>query len=192
MGIEPGQVMVLFVGQAIPRKGIPVLIEAAGRAASRAPSVRVLFACLCPDEESREYLRRLIEEARSLHEGDRLRFLNAPGNIEELYVASDIVCVPSLSEPFGRVAVEAMLAERPVVFSNVGGLRETGVDGVTGIAVPPGDTEALALAIVRLAQDPDRRRRLGMQGRAHALRMFLTNRVVDDILGVYRMCSPPF
>jgi glycosyltransferase involved in cell wall biosynthesis len=91
--------------------------------------------------------------------------------------------VPSVwSEPMGLVAVEAMLAGRPVVASDVGGLRDLIRPGVTGLVVPPGDPSALAAALDRLLDDPDARRRMGEAGRRHA-RQFeaavLTPRVVE-------------
>ena len=70
----------------------------------------------------------------------------------------------------GLVAIEAMLVRRPVVASDVGGLRDTVDPGVTGLRVPPGDPGALASALDRLLDDPGLRQRMGETGRARALR----------------------
>lgn len=72
-----------------------------------------------------------------------------------------VVLVPSRNEPFGLVAVEAMAAGRPVVASDVGGLREIVRDGVDGVLVPAEDPEALADAVQALLLDTSRRERLG-------------------------------
>ena len=83
------------------------------------------------------------------------------------YAEASIVAVPSIwEEPFGLVAVEAMAAGRPVVASAVGGLRDSVVDGVTGVLVPPDDPEALARALDTLLDDPARCAAMGTAGRA--------------------------
>jgi glycosyltransferase involved in cell wall biosynthesis len=68
--------------------------------------------------------------------------------------------------------LEAMATELPVVASSVGGLAELVVDGETGILVPPGDSRALAVALGRLIEDRELRRRLGAAGRARAEALF--------------------
>jgi glycosyltransferase involved in cell wall biosynthesis len=85
---------------------------------------------------------------------------------------ADVVLVPSRVEPFGLVAVEALLLGRAVVASRVGGLREIVQDGVTGLLVEPDDPQALADAIVGLLADPDRLTALGQAGRADARARF--------------------
>ena len=97
-----------------------------------------------------------------------------------------VAVVPSVwNEPMGRVAVEAMLAGRAVVASDVGGLREIITHGVTGLTVPPGDPGALAVALDGLLDDPERRRRLGEAARLHA-RRFEAAVVVPQIVKVFQ------
>jgi glycosyltransferase involved in cell wall biosynthesis len=88
------------------------------------------------------------------------------GRLGDLYLSSDAVVVPSLYEPFGLVALEAMASGVPVVASDTGGLRELVEDEVTGLRFPPGDHAALARTVVRVLLDPDLARRLGREGRA--------------------------
>jgi glycosyltransferase involved in cell wall biosynthesis len=86
------------------------------------------------------------------------------------YAAADIVAVPSLdARACGSLsAAEASATGRPVVASRVGGVPEFVVDGTTGLLVPPGDADALAAALDRLATAPDEARRLGAAGRGFA------------------------
>ena len=106
---------------------------------------------------------------------------DAPGFLSEL----DIVVVPSLSEAFGLVAVEASLLGKPVVASNVGGLREIVDHGVTGLLVSPGDPEALADAIERLLGDPAGADAMGAAGRASALDRFGIERTRSELAALY-------
>ena len=73
------------------------------------------------------------------------------------------------SENFGTVLIEAMACGRPVVSTNVGGLRWTVRDGVDGLLVPPNDTEALATACVALLSDVELANRMGAAGRDAAV-----------------------
>ena len=104
------------------------------------------------------------------------------------YHGCSVVVLPSLteSESFGITLVEAMACGRPVVGSDVGGIRFVVRDGVDGLLAPPGDPGALARTLVRLLADPDLRERLGRAGRAEAERRWdwrhSTGRLLD-ILG---------
>jgi glycosyltransferase involved in cell wall biosynthesis len=84
----------------------------------------------------------------------------------------------------GQVAVEAMLAERPVVASDVGGLRDIVVNEETGIRVPPRDPAALAEAIDRLLEDPALRKQMGIAGREKAMR-YTSQVVVPEVLAIF-------
>jgi glycosyltransferase involved in cell wall biosynthesis len=84
----------------------------------------------------------------------------------------------------GQVAVEAMLAERPVVASDVGGLRDIVAGGETGLRVPPREPAALAEAIDTLLDDPARCRRMGLLGRQRAMR-YTSQVVVPEVLRVF-------
>jgi glycosyltransferase involved in cell wall biosynthesis len=101
-------------------------------------------------------------------------------DLAELYSRADICVVPSLwAEPFGMVAVEAMASGRPVVASDIGGLADSVVDGVTGFLVPPGDAEALAGKLRTLLDDADLRAGMGKRGRLRVEQNFYWPRIVE-------------
>ena len=101
--------------------------------------------------------------------------------------ALDVVVHASTEpEPFGLVIAEAMACARPVVVSVAGGAGEIVEDGVDALAVPPGDAEALAVAIRRLAEDAGLRARLGAAGRARAERDFDRGRLAREVAPLYR------
>lgn len=95
----------------------------------------------------------------------RVKFVGKQSNVLPWFLAADIALMPSLTEPFGLVAAEAMACGRPVIASRVGGLQEVVLDRQTGLLVPPGEVIALAKAIKSLIDDPGRAREMGRRGR---------------------------
>ena len=115
-----------------------------------------------------------------------VRFLGGrQGLVEETLGAADLVVVPSLSEGFGLVALEAMAAGRPCVASQTGGLPEIVADEDSGILVPSGDVDALTGALDRLVSDPALRARMGRRGRAIVEERFDIRVRVRQIIRVY-------
>jgi len=93
-----------------------------------------------------------------------------PSQLAEIYRKADICVVPSIwPEPQGIVAVEAMASGKPLVASDIGGLKEVVRDGVSGLLFTPGDPEDLAYKLARLIDEPELRRKLGKQGREEAV-----------------------
>jgi glycosyltransferase involved in cell wall biosynthesis len=97
----------------------------------------------------------------------------------------DIVVLPSLSEGLPMVALEAMSLGRPIVATQVGGIPEIVVDGVTGVLVPPGDHRALATAIGSLLSDTERARALGHAGQTRVQGLFAVESMVAGYLALY-------
>lgn len=95
------------------------------------------------------------ELCRQLNLCDEIRFLGKQDAIEELLAVSDLFIMPSGKESFGLAALEAMACEVPVISSNVGGLPELNVHGVTGYLSEVGDVEDMARNAIRLLQDPE-------------------------------------
>ena len=97
----------------------------------------------------------------------------------------DVFVLPSLGEHFGRVIVEAMAMEKPVVATGAGGVPEIVGHGITGLLVPPADPAALAAAILSLLEDPVRAVRLGAAGRRRAVSDFSLSGHVAAIERLY-------
>jgi glycosyltransferase involved in cell wall biosynthesis len=107
--------------------------------------------------------------------------------LQGLYRRAAVVACPSRREGFGVACLEAMAHARPVVATNVGGLRDLVVDGETGLVVPPRDPAALRAALRRLLSDDELRRRLGAAGRERARDRFSWDAVTDATVAAYRM-----
>lgn len=157
-----GRPAVGAVGRLVREKGFDVLVRAL-------PELPGATAVLVGDGPERGPLERLAAE---LGVGDRLVVTGWEREPRRLLPAFDILAAPSRFEGFGIAIVEAMLAERAVVASRVGGIPEVVADGETGVLVPAGDPAALAGALRGLLDDPERRRRLGERGRGEALERF--------------------
>ena len=168
----------LAVGRQIPIKGFDVLLDAFELARGELPG---LTLDLAGDGPERGPL--------CAHAGAGVTFLGHVSPVGPEIERAAIVVVPSLGEGFGMVALEAMERGRAVIASDVGGLPEIVIDGQTGLLVPPGDAAALARAIVELAGDLDRARRMGEAGRRRALEVFPQERCVERTEAVYRAAS---
>ncbi len=143
----------------VPRKRLDLLL----RAAARIDASRVL---LIGDGEQRQALEGL---AGDLDLAGRVTFVTDAPDARALLPRMDLFVLPSRDEGFPLSIVEAMLAAVPVVATDVGGVAEAVLDGVTGLVVPPDDLDALTAAIGSLLADPSRRRALGQAGRRRAL-----------------------
>ncbi len=155
-------------------KGYDVLVRAL-------PALPHVTAVLVGDGEARPRLERL---ARELGVMERL-VITGWENCARAYLATfDVFVLPSRFEAFGLSILEAMLAELPVVASNVGGIPELVVHGDTGLLVPPDDAEALAEAI-REALEPETAARLGRQGRERAVARFGVDAMVHAYEALY-------
>ena len=175
------KVTVTIAARLIEGKGHEHLLDALHAAMPAAPHLTLLVAGDGP-------LRPQLEaQARSLPE-DTVRFLGFIDDTRGLIGASDVVVfptLPSLGEGFGLTALEAMAAGVPVVASDVGALPEVVADGRTGLIVPGGDIPTLAQALIRLANGPVERRRLGTAGLARARERFSLDVMVEATLAVY-------
>jgi glycosyltransferase involved in cell wall biosynthesis len=161
---------VVLVGRLSPRKGTDVALEAVAllRQAGRDVRLTLCGSVFAGYEWFEEQLRARAEEP------DLAGSVELVGYADpwEWFARANVVVVPSRVEPFGNVAVQAMLAGRPVVASRTQGLAEIVRDGETGLLVPPDDPVALAGALAELLGDPARAAALAESGRRDAAERF--------------------
>jgi glycogen synthase len=153
----------LYVGRIDERKGIGTLV----RALARLPAAATLEVVGRGDDTYAAELRVLAE---SLGIGERITYhVVDRRELAARYAGADVVVFPSeWDEPFGLVPVEAMACGAPVVATGTGGSGEFLIDGVNAVLYPPGDVDALVLAIQRVQADEHLRRRLAQGGAATA------------------------
>ncbi|EWS99828.1 D-inositol 3-phosphate glycosyltransferase [Intrasporangium oryzae NRRL B-24470] len=180
--------LLLFVGRIQPLKAPDVLLRAAHELIRRDPTRRRTLSVAVLGGPSGSGLTRpheLEDLAAALGIADVVRFVPPVPRpvLAQWYRAADLVVVPSYSESFGLVAIEAQACGTPVVAADVGGLP-TAV-GDAGVLVQGHATADWADAIGGLLADPDRRRALGDAARAHA-QQFGWGATTDRLLAVYR------
>ena len=115
----------------------------------------------------------------------RVEFLGARDDVDSILARSHIFVLPSNWEGFPLTILEAMRAGLPVIASDVGGVREAVVDGVTGYLVPRDDVHALAARLRRLICDHELRAKLGQRARDMFLSEFVDATMFDKVQAVY-------
>ena len=173
LGIDQDAHVVLFVGRIQPLKAPDVLIRAVAALTDRDPARRARLRLIIigsPSGPDSEWSATLAPLARDLGIGDLVAFRphSVRADLFRWYCASDVVGVPSYNESFGLVALEAQACGRPVVATDVGGLRHTVRDGLTGRLVPTPDVAAWAGALGAVLDDEGERLRMGARAAAHA------------------------
>jgi glycosyltransferase involved in cell wall biosynthesis len=132
------------------------------------------------------YVQQLHQQVAELGLNDRVKFLGFRRDIPQLMAACDLVTHTSTApEPFGRVIVEAMLCQTPVIATAAGGAIELVNDGQTGWLVPPGEPLKLGKAIQYCYKNPQVAFQIASQGQSIARQRFnvdQTNQQMDDLL----------
>ncbi len=178
--------LVVFVGRLQPFKGTDVAVHALAQLKRIVPDAQLAIVGGDSPRGSRGERMRLGLQARRLGVSDRLHLLEpvTHNELPDLYRAADVVVVPSASESFGLVALEAQACGTPVVATAVGGLRITVRDGETGYLVGQRDAKAFAAALSRVLSDPVARDRLG-ENAVRLARGFPWARTADGILDAF-------
>jgi glycosyltransferase involved in cell wall biosynthesis len=196
---EPGPVVRVGIVATYARwKGQDLFLEAAARALAAKAQVRlrifVIGGPIYRTTGSQFTTDELRARASDLGIADRVGFVGVLEDVAEAYRALDIVVHASTRpEPFGLTIVEAMACARPVIVAQEGGAAELFTHDSDAFGVPPRDAEALARAILTLADDPARRARLGEHARQTVLERFTRERLGRQALATYRRlaASPP-
>ena len=182
---EPGPPVIAVLGRISGWKGQEVLVRALAEPELTARGAVALIAgAAWPGAEERtEAVRRL---ARALAVEHRVHFVGFRDDVENVYGAADIVCVPSTApDPLPGAAIEAAAAGCTVVASALGGLPEIIRDGITGRLITPGDPAALARTAAALLDDPALRARLGASAAADVRERFAPSRLLAAIQALY-------
>lgn len=178
-GIQPGEKAACCVARLARQKGQDVLIRALAVLAARGRRVRALLA---GDGEDLETLKSLAGELGVAH---LVSFLGRRSDVGSVLAASDIYAAPSRWEGLGISLGEAMLAGLPCVGTAIPGHADILHDGLTGLAVPPEDPEALAAAMARLLDEPALAARLAAAGRKLIEDKFSTAAMAEKYERVY-------
>jgi len=186
-GLKDEDVMVLFLGRLVWVKGVDKLIAAMPQVLQKIPNAKLVIVGL---GDMREYLERMVQNLK-LQDVVKFRFEFIPEE-ERIahYAACDVAVFPSVYEPFGIVALEAMSMQKPVVVgaSGISGMREVVVptgQEQCGFHVNPNDPQDIAWGIASAVEDPQRKLQLGQNGRKKVIQEFSWDVIAKKTIQVY-------
>ncbi len=162
----PEERLVLLIGRLVYEKGFQLALEAMPKVIEAVPGTRFLVAGSGTHEEE---LKRQAEELGLMEHGTFLGWIG-DDVLHSLYAIADLTVVPSIYEPFGLVALEAMASGCPCIVADTGGLREVVPHEEAGLRFRARDPEALAEVAIRVLSDPELEARLIAEAKEHVLR----------------------
>jgi glycogen(starch) synthase len=178
---RPDEKLVLLVGRLVYEKGFQLALEAMPGVIERLPNTRFLVAGSGTHETE---LRRQASELGLMEHGTFLGWIG-DDVLHSLYPIADVCVIPSIYEPFGLVALEAMASGCPCLVADTGGLREVVPHEEAGLRFRARDPEALAEMAIRVLADESLGRRLVSEGLEH-IRRFDWGDVAEQTAAVYR------
>lgn len=187
LGIPQDHVVLAYVGRLERRKGVDILAEAFARLAPRLPYLHLILAGGDTETLDGSAWEAVLRMSRAAGVDARVHWL---GNVDserlpDVYAASDALVAPSRMEPFGMVYLEAMACGLPVIGTLAGGVPEIVQSERHGYLVLPGSVESLLVAMMALATDEGRRRRMGREARRHVEACFDQRRIARLTVEAY-------
>lgn len=184
----PEEKIVLFVGRMVREKGAQILIDAAPRVLAGWRNTRFIIV-------GGGWTGHLASQAAARGVAHRVNFAGfvSEADLCRLYAVADVAVFPSLYEPFGIVALEAMAAGVPVITSDIGGFREVVKTGVTGLHTWANNADSLAWGILEVLRKPEEAAQRARNARREVKLRFSWESVAEQTLGIYRdaLSTPP-
>lgn len=178
----PEEKVVLFVGRLVYEKGVHVLVNAIPKILEKVNAKFVIVGNGYMKDTLLEHIKRMGFAHKVLFTG----FVDNE-TLRNIQKCADVCVVPSLFEPFGIVALEAMAAKTPVIVSDTGGLSEIVEHDVTGVKVYPGDPDSLAWGVLRVLLDDAYANRLRENAYRVVLERFNWEKISQQTRNVYEL-----
>lgn len=191
LGLDPNEYIVLQLGRMVPRKGVENAIRGLAHLVNQCHvPARLLIVgggSETPDPKITPEIGRLQAIAEREGIADRVVFTGRRGRevLRYYYAAADVFISTPWYEPFGITPVEAMACGAPVIGSEVGGIKYTVVDGVTGYLVPPREPEVLSERLEKLYRHPELLKRFSKKALQRANQLFTWSRVSELLADCY-------
>lgn len=172
LGLDDEAFVAILAATLRPEKQAQLFVDAVARANEANARIRGLVAGAGPELEKIDALARAT--------GGIVQTLGNRSDVLDLMGAAETVCLSSLTEALPMACLEAMALAKPVIATDVGGMRDVVEPERTGLLVPRNNTAEFAAALVRLAEDPDLAARLGARAKERQMSRFSSVRMVGD------------
>ena len=182
--IPDGKFIITLPGRLTSWKGHEILLQAIAKLDNE--NICCLLAGNTKQHE--QCFRKFIKLAQTLGLSDKVTFTGDIKDMPALYMLSDLVVSPSTRpEAFGRISIEAQAMQRPIIATNIGGYKETIIDGKTGFLIPPDDADALAQKIrMVMATTEEKKIAMGKVARKNVEQRFSLAQMKQSTLGIYK------
>lgn len=184
LGLPDGVPVVAGVGRLNPQKNFTLFIRIAAEVSKRHPETVFLLAGEGPEDA---HLKQCCREAGL---GERMKFCGYVPDSRVVYLASDVLLMPSLFEGLPMTLLEAMAMEVPVVASALDGIAEVVEDGNDGFLADSGAKDVFAEKVCRLIEDPELAKRIGQAASRKISSRFSASRMCAEVENIYRRFSP--
>jgi glycosyltransferase involved in cell wall biosynthesis len=176
---------IFVVGTIETRKGQYLAVQALSRLIQNETALRLnIVGAVLHSEKT--YLRKLKKEIREFGLEKQVKFWGTQNEMSSIYQQADLVLIPSLAEPFGRVAIEAGYYGKPVICSNRGGLPEIVVNGKTGFVFNPDKLNDLADKVEQFLNLSQKEKlAMGLKGQERVLKLFNVETMIHKIKKIY-------
>ena len=185
-GFKETDLIVTLVGRISRLKGHKLLLDVFINHISKNENVKLLFVG-SPVEGQEYYLEEIQDCINRNKLQTKVKILPFLNNLNGVWAVTDIAIMPSTeAESFGLVALEAMLAKKPVVASNLGGLSEVVINNETGFLFDPNSKEALSEALFKLIESPSLRSEFCEKGHERVIKEFSIEKHVKQFEAVFQ------
>lgn len=187
LGLPQDKFIIGMIARLSEQKGQRYYVEAAKNLTAVRSDVLFVHAGKSPRPDSTDaYERELAKASRDMCASGCFRWFDYIDETKVLWAAVDIAVLPACGpEAFGRVVIEAMAMERPVIATMVGGPEEIIESGSSGLLIPPGDSQALTESIDELLNDGAKAKRIGKSGRQRVEGLFSAELYAERIMAMY-------
>ena len=190
LGLGPDVPVIAMAGQFIPWKSHILFLDAVSHLAPLFPEARFLIIGDVSLQEHRAYRERVMARAEQPPLTGRVLFTGYKPNMAPVLDAIDVLVHPASREPLGRIILEAMAMEKPVVAVNACGPAEIIHDGVSGVLVRPRQAAEMAAAVIGLLREPEYALRMGKAARLRVETDFHPHRLAAGIQRLYHDLVP--
>lgn len=176
--------LLAVVGQVAERKGQHVLFQGIRQLNEAIPNLKILLVGRFGRRQ--KYVKKLRSFLVDHDLIGQVKWLGRRNDVADYMAASQMVVVPSIEEPLGLMALEAMTVGTPVVATDAGGLAEIVLDGKTGLSVEKNNSRELVRTIIRLSREPELAQKLVVGGKEFVSQNFAPEPLVDQVQMVYQ------